>query len=198
MLKGPFHSDEGNAMSFFSKILDKLGFNQDEHTRPTDRPVSPDYVPPVVDPGVPPVVDPPLPHEPGVPPYQPDPMPNPIPEHNPSPLPGHDPMPGQSPNLGTGYNPSSFGNSTSLVDVTAQLESLASTHPESLNWRTSIVDLLKLLGLDSSLEARRELAVELGCPGNMLDDSTQMNIWLHRTVMKKLAENGGNLPPELL
>jgi hypothetical protein len=84
------------------------------------------------------------------------------------------------------------------VDVVAQLEAKASQHPEALNWRTSIVDLLKLLGLDSSLEARRELATELGCPPAEMADSAQMNMWLHRAVMKKLAENGGRIPPELL
>ena len=63
--------------------------------------------------------------------------------------------------------------------------------------RTSIVDLLKLLGLDSSLESRKELATELGCPQDKLADSAQMNIWLHRTVMHKLAEHGGTVPPEL-
>ncbi len=84
------------------------------------------------------------------------------------------------------------------VDVVAQLEAKAAQHPEALNWRSSIVDLLKLLGLDSSMEARRELATELGCPPAEMADSAQMNMWLHRAVMKKLAENGGSIPPELL
>ncbi|QLF92191.1 DUF3597 domain-containing protein [Pseudomonas sp. ABC1] len=86
----------------------------------------------------------------------------------------------------------------SKVDVTAKLEELAAKHPEKLNWRTSIVDLLKLLGLDSSLGARKELASELGCPADKLADSASMNIWLHKTVLQKLAENGGNVPAELL
>ncbi|TBU99824.1 DUF3597 domain-containing protein [Stutzerimonas kirkiae] len=86
----------------------------------------------------------------------------------------------------------------SQVDVIAKLEDLAAKHPEKLNWRTSIVDLLKLLGLDSSLGARKELAVELGYPKDQLDDSAKVNIWLHKTVLQKLAENGGNVPPELL
>ncbi|MCQ4254079.1 DUF3597 domain-containing protein [Stutzerimonas stutzeri] len=84
------------------------------------------------------------------------------------------------------------------VDVVAQLEAKAAQHLEALNWRSSIVDLLKLLGLDSSMEARRELATELGCPPAEMADSAQMNMWLHRAVMKKLAENGGSIPPELL
>jgi hypothetical protein len=65
-----------------------------------------------------------------------------------------------------------------------------------LNWRTSIVDLLKLLGLDSGLDARKELAAELNYQGNM-EDSAAMNIWLHKQVMQKLAENGGKVPDDL-
>lgn len=86
----------------------------------------------------------------------------------------------------------------SEVDVVARLESLAKANPEKLNWKTSIVDLMKLLGLDSSLGARKELAQELGCPAEKMSDSAQMNVWLHQTVVKKLAENGGNIPAELL
>ena len=62
----------------------------------------------------------------------------------------------------------------------------------------SIVDLMKLLGMDSSLAARKELATELGCPADKMGDSAQMNMWLHKTVLAKIAENGGNVPQELL
>ena len=86
----------------------------------------------------------------------------------------------------------------SQVDVVAQLEAKAAANPQKLNWKESIVDLLKLLGLDSSLDARKELAVELGCPPEKMKDSAQMNMWLHKTVLQKLADNGGNIPPELL
>jgi hypothetical protein len=86
----------------------------------------------------------------------------------------------------------------SVVDVVGKLESLAASNPQKLNWKTSIVDLLKLLNLDSSLEARKELATELGCPKEKMGDSAQMNMWLHKTVLQKLAENGGNIPKELL
>jgi hypothetical protein len=86
----------------------------------------------------------------------------------------------------------------SEVDVVGKLEGLAASNPQKLNWRTSIVDLLKLLGLDSSLEARKALATELNCPKEKMGDSAQMNIWLHKTVLQKLAENGGNVPKELL
>jgi len=85
-----------------------------------------------------------------------------------------------------------------LVDVVTQLEALAETSSEKLNWKTSIVDLLKLLSLDSSLASRKTLATELGCPADKMGDSAQMNMWLHKTVMQKLAENGGNIPAELL
>ena len=85
-----------------------------------------------------------------------------------------------------------------VVDVVANLEKLASSHAEKLNWKVSIVDLMKLLGLDSSLTARKTLAAELGCPAEKMGDSAQMNIWLHKTVLKKLAANGGNIPTDLL
>ena len=67
-----------------------------------------------------------------------------------------------------------------------------------MNWKVSIVDLLKLLGLESSFAVRKELAEELGCPAEKMKDSAQMNIWLHKTVLQKLADNGGNIPKELL
>ncbi|HWC02012.1 MAG TPA: DUF3597 domain-containing protein [Methylomirabilota bacterium] len=66
-----------------------------------------------------------------------------------------------------------------LVDVVAQLERRAAANPQKLNWRTSIVDLLKLLEIDSSFGARKELATELGCPAELMGDSAKMNIWLH-------------------
>lgn len=86
----------------------------------------------------------------------------------------------------------------SEVDVVSKLEGLAASNPEKLNWKTSIVDMLKLLGIDSSLAARKELATELGCPADKMGDSAQMNMWLHKTVLQKLAQNGGNIPQELL
>lgn len=85
-----------------------------------------------------------------------------------------------------------------VVDVVAKLEDMAAKHKEKLNWKVSIVDLLKLLGIDSGLAARKELATELGCPQEKMADSAQMNMWLHKTVLKKLADNGGNIPKELL
>lgn len=90
------------------------------------------------------------------------------------------------------------GKPATQVDVTAQLEQKAASSGQKLNWRTSIVDLLKLLDIDSSLQARKELATELGAPANVMDDSAQMNVWLHKAVMQKLAANGGKVPAELL
>lgn len=86
---------------------------------------------------------------------------------------------------------------TAVVDVEAVLDDLARKNPQKLNWRTSIVDLMKLVGMESSLPERRELATELGYTGSLQDTAT-MNIWLHQQVLKKLAENGGKIPASLL
>ena len=86
----------------------------------------------------------------------------------------------------------------SAVDVVARLETLAKANAEKLNWKVSIVDLMKVLGLDSSFAARKTLASELGCPAEKMGDSAQMNMWLHKTVLQKLADNGGNIPADLL
>lgn len=85
-----------------------------------------------------------------------------------------------------------------LVDVVAQLEQRAAANTQKLNWRTSIVDLLKLLDIDSSLAARKELATELGCPAELMEDSAKMNMWLHKSVLARIAANGGNVPQDLL
>ena len=86
-----------------------------------------------------------------------------------------------------------------VVDVVSKLEKLAAANPQKLDWKVSIVDMLKLLGIDSSLAARKELAVELGCPADKMGgDYSQMNIWLHKTVLQKIADNGGNIPQSLL
>ncbi|MDP3759074.1 MAG: DUF3597 domain-containing protein [Ramlibacter sp.] len=83
------------------------------------------------------------------------------------------------------------------VDVEAVLTAMAEKNPQKLNWRTSIVDLMKLVGMDSTLQERKELATELGYTGAK-DGSAEMNLWLHKQVMKKLAENGGKVPAELM
>lgn len=84
-----------------------------------------------------------------------------------------------------------------VVDVAAILDGLAAKNPEKLDWKKSIVDLMKLVGMDSSLSARKELAADLHYSGDS-NDSAAMNIWLHKEVLKKLAENGGKVPQELL
>ncbi|MEO8356528.1 MAG: DUF3597 domain-containing protein [Chloroflexota bacterium] len=100
--------------------------------------------------------------------------------------------------------PSAFGRpaapaapaAVSEVDVVKQLEE--KSKGSGLNWKVSIVDLLKLLDIDSSREARNELAQELGAPADVMSDSARMNTWLHKAVLKKIAENGGNIPQSLL
>jgi Domain of unknown function (DUF3597) len=134
-------------MSFFGKILEKLGLKKAEAAPVPQAPVAPP--PPVAQAPIPMPVEPP---------------PTPI----------------------------------AVVDVVAQLEGWAAATPQKLNWKTSIVDLLKLLELDSSFAARKELATELGCPVDLMGDSAKMNVWLHKTVLQKIADNGGNIPNELL
>ena len=102
------------------------------------------------------------------------------------------PGPGTAPVAPAAINP------IAMVDVVAQMEQRAAANPQQLNWRSSIVDLLKLLDLDSSLAARKELATELGCPADLMGDSAQMNMWLHKNVLAHIAANGGNIPPALL
>ena len=87
--------------------------------------------------------------------------------------------------------------SSEPVDVEAILEEMAANNKQKLNWRTSIVDLMKLVGMESSLAERRELADELGYTGDK-QDTAPMNIWLHKQVLRKLAENGGKVPADLL
>jgi hypothetical protein len=136
-------------MGFFGKILEKLGFGNEEAV-PAPRPIpAPPSKAPPASPTTAPAVPPP---------------PKPV----------------------------------ALVDVVAQLEQRAAANPQKLNWRTSIVDLLKLLEIDSSYSARKELATELGCPAELMADSAKMNMWLHKTVLQRIAENGGNVPKDLL
>jgi len=84
-----------------------------------------------------------------------------------------------------------------VIDVTGILDDLAASNPQKLDWRHSIVDLMKLVGMESSLSERKELADELGYTGDKGDSAT-MNIWLHKQVIKKLSENGGKVPAELM
>jgi hypothetical protein len=162
-------------MSFFSTILDKLGLGKKEE--PPAPPPIPTAPPPVtVKPVTPaPVVTPPPPAAPG-------PAPKPVAV---SPIEFGPPKP-----VTPAVKP------VSEVDVVKKLEKLS--EGSGLDWKVSIVDLLKLLEIDSSREARKALAVELGCPADLMGDSAKMNVWLHKTVLKKIAENGGNIPKSML
>ena len=102
---------------------------------------------------------------------------------------------GGSASPGTPASPGSAGGGEP-VDVEAVLTGLAEKNSQTLDWRRSIVDLMKLLGLDSGLTARKQLADELHYTGDK-EDSASMNIWLHKQVMQKLAENGGKVPEDL-
>jgi hypothetical protein len=92
--------------------------------------------------------------------------------------------------------PASTGPQTGQVDVEAVVSKLAESKHLNLNWKSSIVDLLKVLGMDSGLEARKRLAQELNYNGNA-NDTAAMNVWLIHKVMEKLAQNGGRIPEEL-
>ena len=100
---------------------------------------------------------------------------------------------GAATSTGSSSAPAAPGQS---VDVAPILDKAVAAKKEKLEWRTSIVDLMKALDIDSSLTARKELAKELGYTGDS-NDSASMNIWLHKQVMIKLAANGGKLPPEI-
>jgi hypothetical protein len=112
------------------------------------------------------------------------------------------PAPRRTPPASTSSAPSPSPSASSPpaapVDIAAVLAQRAAANPQKLNWQTSIVDLLKLLDMDSSLTARKALAAELGCPAELMEDSAKMNMWLHKTVLARVASNGGKVPRELL
>ena len=110
-----------------------------------------------------------------------------------TPKPASPAAPTSSPTAGA---PAATGKPMSRAELEELIKTTASAQQEELNWRESIVDLMKLFKLDSSLGARKELAKELGYTG-ALDGSSEMNVWLHRQVMVKLAESGGKVPEHL-
>ena len=115
-----------------------------------------------------------------------------------TPTPAGTPTPGSAPAAPPPAAPAPAAPAPATqVDVGAILDGLAAKSSEQLDWKRSIVDLMKLVGMDSSLGARKELAKDLGYSGDM-SDSASMNIWLHSAVMKKIAENGGKVPADLL
>ena len=108
-------------------------------------------------------------------------------------------VPGAPAAPGTAGAPASTGagKPQGTVDVAAVLDKMAASNKEKLDWKHSIVDLMKLVGMDSSLSARKALAADLKYTGDT-NDSAKMNMWLHKEVMRKLAENGGKVPADLL
>ena len=104
--------------------------------------------------------------------------------------------PAASPAAASGAAPAAAPAGQSVVNVEAVLSSMAQKSGEKLNWQTSIFDLMKVVGLDPSFQNRKQLATELGYQGDP-NDSASMNIWLHKQVMLKLAENGGHVPASL-
>jgi hypothetical protein len=108
--------------------------------------------------------------------------------------------PDAAPSSGARRPGAGFAHTTAAVipvDVAAVLNKLAAESKEKLDWKQSIVDLMKLVGMDSGLSARKELAADLRYTGDT-NDSATMNVWLHKEVMRKLAANGGKVPAELL
>ena len=177
-------------MSFFSKILDKLGLHKEKEEQ------QPAAIPAPVKPAVPahkPVATP-VATAAAARPTAPAPKPV-APVATATPAKPHD-FTKDVEYAPKREAPVAAPKPISEVDVVRHLEQLSTG--KNLNWKVSIVDLLKLLDLDSSYEARVELAKELNCPPELMSDSARMNTWLHKTVLKKIAENGGNIPQDLL
>lgn len=107
------------------------------------------------------------------------------------------PVPTPQPPMATGNPIPRAGETLDPVDVEKHLDALAAKSGQKLDWRHSIVDMMKLLGMESSLAERKELAKELGYTGDM-GDSAKMNLWLHKEVLQQIARNGGKVPQELL
>jgi hypothetical protein len=105
---------------------------------------------------------------------------------------GYTPPPSRAP------VPAAAAAAVPVVDVVSKLEGMAKKYPMKLNWKESINDLLVLLDLPHSSNDLKELAVELKCPANIVDDSFKRNMWLHKAVLKAIADNGGNIPKNLL
>jgi hypothetical protein len=168
-------------MSIFSTILDKLGIHKKED-KPT-APAAPANPPagPAVSPihFGPPASTTPISPKPSTPQYIPGPS-----------SPGFVTPPMSSAPAAPVEVP--------MVDVVSHLDNLAKASPIELNWRQSINDLMALLGMDHSPAAIKALAVELGCPEKEMADSYSRNVWTHTTLLKKIAENGGNIPQNLL
>lgn len=176
-------------MSLFNKILEKLGIKKDAPatvSAPVAAKPAPIATPPAAAPAAKPVAPAPAAQVMTPPPPAKSTVGSPV--IAPAP-PAVTPAPAPAPKPAA---PAPISD----IDVVKQLEEKAKG--SGLDWKVSIVDLLKLLDLDSSREARNELAQELGCPPELMKDSAKMNTWLHKEVLRKIAENGGNIPQALL
>ena len=161
-------------MGFFGKILEKLGLKKDaEETKPAASTIRPMTAPPAAKPAAA----------------------KPVAEAvKPKPVAVQKDDMADMPKSAAASAPAVAA--VSEVDVVKKLEGLSAG--SGLDWKVSIVDLLKLLDIDSSREARNELATELGCPADLMKDSAKMNVWLHKEVLRQIAKNGGNIPANLL
>jgi hypothetical protein len=168
-------------MGFFGKILEKLGLKKDaEEAKPAAAPTVKPMAPPAAKPTA------------AAPVAQPKPA---APVQKKDDAPKFDPL--SSLPTAKAVTPAPPAPvAVSEVDVVKHLEELSAG--SGLDWKVSIVDLLKLLDIDSSREARNELATELGCPADLMKDSAKMNVWLHKEVLKQIAANGGNIPASML
>jgi type IV secretory pathway VirB10-like protein len=170
-------------MGLFSKILSKLGLKKDEEEA-APAPVAKTEVKPTPSTGATSARPaPPKQSTQYTPPAQ-------------SPRPVAKPVPGAAPRSAATAPAAPAPAPMAMVDVMEKLEKMAAG--TGLDWKVSIVDLLKVLDIDSSLQARKELAEELGCTPDVMKDNVKMNVWLHKTVLAKIAENGGNIPKDLL
>jgi hypothetical protein len=163
-------------MGFFGKILEKLGLKKDAPVAPAAPTVKPMTAPPAAKPTA----------------AAPVAQPKPAAAVQKDDAPKFDPLS----SLSTAKPVTPAPTPVSEVNVVKHLEKLS--EGSGLDWKVSIVDLLKLLEIDSSREARNELATELGCPADLMKDSAKMNVWLHKEVLKQIAANGGNIPKNLL
>jgi hypothetical protein len=167
-------------MSLFSKILERLGLKKDQPAAGTGTASGGHKPAPTATPA-----------KPTAPASPAKPAPTSTAKPAGTPPPGFNPRPGAQVAAPAPV-------AISEVDVVKKLEDLAASKPMKLNWRTSIADLLFMLGIDNSYESRKELAVELGCPPELMKESAKMNTWLHKKVLQEIAANGGNIPKELL
>ena len=183
-------------MSILSSILDKLGLHKPAAQAKPAAPAAP---------AVP--AAPTTTYEPGFTgsygaPASSAPVPSPIPPLTPAqnaPQPSSWSMAPNGPAVPVAAAPSAAPAEMPMVDVMSHLENLAKTNPvQGLNWKTSINDLMFLLGLPHTPQDIKDLAVELGCPEKEMADSYSRNVWTYQALMKKIAENGGNVPQELL